>query len=369
VDERRIGGEVSAAITTAVEPPFRRGTIGLWACGIILIVAAIGSLAIGPVAIAPGHVLSILFDAVLGVHPASTGTLRESIIVLDIRMPRMVLGVLVGASLGVTGALLQGVFRNPLADPIFVGVSPGAALAAVAFIVFGGVFAANSYALLARVELTLAAFFGALLITFLLHRLAMRDGRTSVATLLFTGIALGALAQAGTGLILFLASDQQLREFTFWSLGSLGGATWLKVAMMLPLALISFVVAATLAHGLDALALGEAEAFHLGINVERLKRFAVLAVAAGVGASVAVAGVIGFVGLVVPHLLRLMIGPAHKKLLIGSALLGAAILVAADVIARTLAAPAELPLGVVTAFLGAPFFLWLLRRYRASLGG
>jgi iron complex transport system permease protein len=277
--------------------------------------------------------------------------------------------VLVGASLGVTGALLQGVFRNPLADPIFVGVSPGAACAAVAFIVFGGALAANSFSLIARISLTLAAFSGALLITFLLHRLAIRDGRTSVATLLFTGIALGALAQAGIGLILFIASDQQLREFTFWSLGSLSGATWIKVAMMLPLALLSFVVAAMLAQGLDALSLGEAEAFHLGVDVERLKRYAVLAVAAGVGASVAVAGVIGFVGLVVPHLLRLMIGPSHKKLLIGSALLGAAILVAADVVARTLASPAELPLGVVTAFLGAPFFLWLLSRYRASLGG
>lgn len=360
---------MSTAASAALMRPLRRGTIGLWICAGILFVAAIGSLAIGPVSIEPERVLAILFDAIFGARPMGGDAFREAIIVLDIRLPRMVLGVLVGASLGVTGALLQGVFRNPLADPIFVGVSPGAAVAAVAFIVFGGALAADAYGLFSRIALTLAAFSGALLITFLLHRLAMRDGRTSVATLLFTGIALGALAQAGTGLILFLASDQQLREFTFWSLGSLGGATWLKVAMMLPLALLSFAVAATLAHGLDALALGEAEAFHLGINVERLKRFAVLAVAAGVGASVAVAGVIGFVGLVVPHLLRLMIGPSHKKLLIGSALLGAAILVAADVIARTLAAPAELPLGVVTAFLGAPFFLWLLRRYRASLGG
>jgi iron complex transport system permease protein len=360
---------VSVAATTPLKPPLRRGTAGLWICAGVLIAAMLGSLAIGPVAIAPANVLSILSDALFGARPLGGSGLKDAIIVLDIRLPRMVLGVLVGASLGVTGALLQGVFRNPLADPIFIGVSPGAACAAVAFIVFGGALAADAFGLFARISLTLAAFSGALLITFLLHRLAIRDGRTSVATLLFTGIALGALAQAGIGLILFIASDQQLREFTFWSLGSLGGATWIKVAMMLPLALISFAVAAMLAHGLDALALGEAEAFHLGVNVERLKRYAVLAVAAGVGASVAVAGIIGFVGLVVPHLLRLMIGPAHKKLLIGSALLGAAILVAADVIARTLASPAELPLGVVTAFLGAPFFLWLLSRYRASLGG
>lgn len=353
----------------ASKRPLRHGAMGLWLCALILLVAMIASLAIGPVSIAPGHVFSVLFDWVFGARPTHPDALREAIIVIDIRLPRMVLGVFVGSTLAVTGALLQGVFRNPLADPIFVGVSPGAALAAVAFIVFGGLLVANSTGFIARIALTLAAFSGAFLITILLHRLAIRDGRTSVATLLFTGIALGALAQAGTGLLLFLASDQQLREFTFWSLGSLGGATWIKVAMILPLAMISFVISGMLAHGLDALALGEAEAFHLGIDVERLKRFAILAVAAGVGASVAVAGVIGFIGLVVPHLLRLMIGPSHTKLLIGSALLGAALLVAADIIARTITSPAELPLGVVTAFLGAPFFLWLLRRYRASLGG
>jgi iron complex transport system permease protein len=313
-------------------------------------------------------VVSILFDWFSGQRPVDTNALREAIIVLDIRLPRMVLGVFVGASLAVSGALLQGIFRNPLADPIFVGVSPGAAFAAVAFIVFGVSLVAGSTGILARMGLTVAAFSGALVISILLHWLAVRDGRTSVATLLFTGIALGALAQAGTGFILFIASDQQLREFTFWSLGSLGGATWIKVAMVLPLTCVSFLIAGFLAHSLDALALGEAEAFHIGINVERVKRFAIVAVAAGVGAAVAVAGVIGFIGLVVPHLLRLMIGPSHGKLLIGSALLGAALLVGADVIARTVAMPAELPLGVVTAFMGAPFFLWLLRRYRATLG-
>mgnify|MGYP000854040210 CR=1 FL=1 len=187
--------------------------------------------------------------------------------------------------------------------------------------------------------------------------------------LILAGVAVNALAWAGTGLLSYLSSDAQLRSITFWSMGALGGATWIKVLMLAPFALFSFVIAGLLAHGLDAVALGEAEAFHLGINVERLKRLAIVAVAAGAGGSVAVSGTIGFVGLVIPHLLRLMIGPSHKKLLIGSALLGAAILVTADVIARTLVTPAELPIGVVTAFLGAPFFLWLLRRYRASLGG
>ncbi len=362
-------GAVTAAASVVRDAPFRRGTAGLWVCAALLIAAMIGSLAIGPVSIAPGHVISILFDAVFGARPSGGNALRDAIIVLDIRLPRMFLGVFVGASLAVAGVLLQGIFRNPLADPIFVGVSPGAALAAVTFIVLGGGLVIGAQDIMGRFGLILSAFFGALVTTAVLHRLTVREGRTSVAALLFTGIALGALASAGTGVLLFMATDQQLREFTFWSFGSLGGATWIKVAMLVPFSAISFAIAAILARGLDAVALGEAEAFHLGINVERLKRLAIVAVAAGAGGSVAVSGTIGFIGLVVPHLLRLMIGPSHKKLLIGSALLGAAILVAADVIARTVASPAELPIGVVTAFLGAPFFLWLLRRYRDSLGG
>lgn len=358
-----------STVSATLKSPLRRGTIGLWVCAGLLVAAMIGSLAIGPVSIAPGHVLRILFDAATGTRPGSGTALRDAIIVLDIRLPRMILGGLVGASLAVSGVLLQGIFRNPLADPIFVGVSPGAALAAVTFIVLGSSFMLGAPEFVGRFGLAISAFFGALVTTALLHSLTVHEGRTSIAALLFTGIAIGALASAAAGVLLFMASDQQLREFTFWSFGSLGGATWIKVAMLAPFAAIAFAIAGLLARGLDAVALGEAEAFHLGVDVERLKRLAIVAVAAGAGGSVAVSGTIGFVGLVIPHLLRLMIGPAHGKLLIGSALLGAAILVAADVAARTLASPAELPIGVVTAFLGAPFFLWLLRRYRASLGG
>jgi iron complex transport system permease protein len=190
----------------------------------------------------------------------------------------------------------------------------------------------------------------------------------SVATLLFAGLALGALASAGTGLLVFLSTEQQSREFLFWTLGSLGGATWAKAALTAPFVLALLLVMPMIARGLDALALGEAEAFHLGIRVERLKRIAILAVAGGVGAAVAACGVIGFVGLVVPHLVRLTLGPSHRVLLPASALLGAAVLLLADVAARMLAAPAELPLGVVTALIGAPFFLWLLMRRRGALG-
>lgn len=346
----------------------RRGRGVLIACAVLLVIAVVASLAIGPVIIAPGKVIGILFDA-LGGARANTGIdMRDSVVVLDIRLPRTVLAVIVGAALATAGAVMQGIFRNPLADPGLLGVSPGAAFAAVAWIVFGTLLPVSLLSVLSVYGLPLAAFLGSLTATTLLHRLATLEGRTSVATLLFAGIAIGAMAAAGTGLIIFVASDQQLREFTFWTLGSLGGATWTKIGLALPLVGALLIGALWLARALDALALGEAEAFHLGVNVERMKRTAILIVAAGVGAAVAVSGVIGFIGLIVPHLLRLVAGPSHKRLLIGSALLGAALLTASDIFARTIAAPAELPIGVVTALMGAPFFLWLLRRYRGALG-
>lgn len=337
-------------------------------CAALLLIAALASLAIGPVVIAPGKVISVLWDGLFGIRGSSPTDLRDAAVVLDIRLPRMVLSVIVGAALAVAGAILQGVFRNPLADPGLVGISPGAALAAVAWIVFGGAVAAHVPEFIVNHALPFASFIGSLIAIFLLHRLATHEGRTSVANLLFAGIALGSLASAGIGLIVFMASDQQLREFTFWTLGSLGGATWQRVALALPFTLVLLGGASWIARGLDAIALGEAEAFHTGVNVERIKRVAIVIVAAGVGAAVAVSGIIGFVGLVVPHLLRLSIGPSHKTLIAGSALLGAALLTGSDIFARTIASPAELPIGVVTAFIGAPFFIWLLQRHKRSFG-
>jgi iron complex transport system permease protein len=343
--------------------------LGLAACGALLVAAVLASLAIGPVTVAPMRIFAILGDALTGARPASGPGLREAVIVLDIRLPRTLLGLMVGGAIAVGGALMQGVFRNPLADPGLIGVSSGAALAAVIWIVFGAQLAAFLLAALADVGLPLAAFCGALVATVALYLISTREGRTSVPTMLFAGIAIGALANAGTGVMIFMASDQQLRDFTFWSFGSLGGATWRKVGAALPFMLLLALAASRLGRALDALALGEAEAFHVGVDVQRTKRLAIAAIAAGTGAAVAVAGVIGFVGLVVPHLIRLALGPGHRLLLPASALLGGALLLGADVVARTLASPAELPLGVVTAALGAPFFIALLLRRRASLFG
>lgn len=356
-----------AMMALAARPGRRPVAAGLGLFAALALLAFLGALAIGPFAIPPDRVLAVLWDAASGT-PAAAGLLRERIVVMDVRLPRAVLGALTGAGTAVAGAMMQGVFRNALADPGLVGVAPGAALAAVAWVVFGGALGALMPAALQVLGLPLAAFLGGLATTLVIGRLATRDGRTSVATLLFAGLALGALASAGTGVMVFMASEQQTREFLFWTMGSLGGATWTKVALAAPFILALVLAAPLLARGLDALALGEAEAFHVGIPVERLKRLAVVGVAAGVGASVAAAGVVGFIGLVVPHLARLVLGPAHRVLLPASALLGAAVLLAADILARMLAAPAELPLGVVTALVGAPFFLWLLLRRRAFVG-
>lgn len=303
----------------------------------------------------------------LGLSPEDALSARDLLIVEAIRLPRVVMGLLVGATLAVSGVVMQGIFRNPLADPGLAGVSAGAGLGAAAMIVLGGGLSLPAIAAFSYVALPFAAFAGGLLTTIILYLLSTRFGRTSIATMLLAGIALGALSGSATGLLVYLADDRQLRDLTFWGLGSLGGATWPKIATLAIVAGASFSILPFMARGLNALALGEAAAWHMGISVERLKRTAIVIVAAMTGAAVAVSGGIGFVGIVVPHVLRLAIGPDHRFLLPASALLGATLLVLADAVARTIVAPAELPIGIVTALAGAPFFLWLLLRRRSIL--
>lgn len=227
-------------------------------------------------------------------------------------------------------------------------------------IVLGGPLLELAGAFLSYASLPLAAFIGSIVATLIVYRLSTQNGRTIVSTMLLAGIAVNALAGAGAGFFVLLATDDQLRDIVFWSLGSLGGATWRAVLTTVPFVGLAILALPRLARSLNALLLGEAEATHLGISIEQVKRVIVVLTALAVGASVAAAGSIGFVGLVVPHLLRLVVGPEHRLVLPGSALLGATILVGADTIARTIIAPAELPIGIVTASLGAPFFLWLL---------
>ncbi|MEM9278720.1 MAG: iron ABC transporter permease [Pseudomonadota bacterium] len=309
-----------------------------------------------------------LLDATFGAVTSAENTgVRDRIILFDIRLPRLILGSLIGAALAVSGAILQSLFRNPLADPGLIGISAGASFGAVLVIVLGGTslsFITNAFGLF---SLPVMSFVGALAVTFFLHRISTTNGQTSIVTMLLAGIALQAFAFALTGILIFLADDQQLRDLTFWSLGSLAGATWPKILASGPIILLSFAVLPFLAVGLNAMALGEATAFHLGIPVQRLKNFSVTVSAAATGAAVAVSGGIGFVGIVVPHLLRLLIGPDNRYLIPASALLGACLLIFADMIARTIVAPAELPIGIITALAGAPFFIWLLVRKRGVL--
>lgn len=292
----------------------------------------------------------------------------DRIVLVDIRLPRLILGLLVGAALAVSGVLMQGLFRNPLADPGIVGVSAGAGLGAIVAIVLGSLLPVAISAALGSYVISISAFFGGWVSTILLYKVATHGGRTSVATMLLAGIALAALVGALSGILVYKADDAQLRDLTFWGLGSLAGATWTKVFAAAPIILAALAVAPTLAKGLNGLALGEATAMHLGISVQTVKRVAILSVAAATGAAVAVSGGIGFIGIVVPHLLRLATGPDHRALLPNAALLGATLLIGADMISRSIVAPAELPIGIVTAVLGAPVFMYILLKRRNSLG-
>ena len=355
------GFERDGAPVLALAATRRRRIMLAFGLGALLCLAiALVALGRGPVAIAPERVVAILMARLTGEGDALAG--RDALVVLNIRLPRVLLGLMIGAALAVSGALMQGLFRNPLADPGLVGVSSGAALAAAVTIVLGDRILAGTGLQLPFAALPVGAFCGGLIATIILYLIATRQGRTAVATMLLAGIALGALTGAFTGLLSFISDDRQLRDLTFWSLGSLGGASWTKLAVTAPVLLGLLLAAPLLGRGLNALMLGEAEAYHLGLPVQRIKALAILLVALAVGASVATAGVIGFVGIVVPHLVRLAVGADHRALLPLSALGGAALLVAADTVARLVVAPAELPIGIVTAALGAPFFLWLLLR-------
>jgi iron complex transport system permease protein len=334
------------------------------ALGLLLVLALWLSLTLGPVSLPLGDTLRAALR-LLGLPFAADASVQQAELILSqIRMPRTLLGLAVGMVLALCGVAMQGLFRNPLADPGLVGVSSGAALGAAVAIVGGAAFGGLPEAF-APYLLSACAFVGGLLVTALVYRLGRRDGQTNVATMLLAGIALTALAGAAIGLFTYLADDATLRTLTFWNLGSLNGASY---ARLWPLLLATLAVALWLprrARALNALLLGESEARHLGFDVECLKRELVFCTALGVGAAVAAAGLIGFIGLVVPHLMRLLVGPDHRLLLPASALAGASLLLLADLVARLALAPAELPIGIVTALIGAPFFLYLLVRGRS----
>lgn len=327
--------------------------------GVLILFVTLLSAAIGAVSI-PFSQLSAILLSKIGIHLPVEIDPRADLVLTGIRLPRVLLGVLAGMALAVSGALMQGLFRNPLADPALIGISSGSSFGASLMIVFGSTLPGFVASSLGLFTIALAAFAGGLMVTFIVYTISTRDSQTSVATMLLAGIAMNALCGAGTGGLILFSTDTQLRDLTFWSLGSLGAATWQTLAVVAPFVIIVLIISPWLARALNALLLGESAAHHLGIETQRVKRLVILLSALAVGAVTAVTGLIGFVGLVVPHLIRLTFGPDHRLLLPASALLGGILLVFSDLLARILLQPAEIPIGIITALFGAPFFLWLL---------
>lgn len=337
----------------------KKAVVALPVLTALLILVALISCGTGAVEISPAQVCAIIAKQVHLPLPVEYNTQQEAVL-LAIRLPRVVLALLVGAALAVSGTALQGLFQNPLTEPGLIGVSSGATLGAVAIVVLGHQWFAPLIATLGIYALPVASFCTALAVTILVYRLSQYGGKTMVNTVLLAGIAFNALAGALTGVLIYYASDAQLRSITFWTLGSLGGATWENVSAILPFILLAIPVLLFMSKSLNAFTLGESNAAHLGINTERTKQLVIVLSTMAVGAAVSVSGIIMFVGLIVPHMLRLLSGPDHRTLLPASALLGATLLVLADVLARTVFHPAEIPIGIVTSLIGAPFFIYIL---------
>jgi iron complex transport system permease protein len=324
---------------------------GLWLLLIALVFVATISLGVGAASISPQELFAVLSGN-------NISAVSETILI-DIRLPRMLLAILVGAGIATSGAAIQGLFRNPLADPALIGVSGGAALFAAAFLVFGSELG------LSTIGLAGSAFIGGLLTTTMVVQIGRRGG--TISSMLLAGIAINAVALSGVGVLSYLSTDGQLRSVAFWALGSLNGADWNSLALaglIAPVVLVFYIRS----ERLNAITLGDSEAGHLGISVGRLRIEIIILTALATGIAVALCGVIAFIGLVVPHLIRLTLGSNHYIVIPGSALLGALLLLVADTLSRTLFSPAELPVGIVTALLGGPFFIYLIMRQQGRLG-
>jgi iron complex transport system permease protein len=329
---------------------------------VALVAAVMLSATVGQLAITPAEIVGSLLRAA-GVDNdwAPTDRIIESTLWV-VRFPRIVMGLAVGAALAVAGAVMQAIFGNPLAEPGVVGVSSGAALGAAAAIVFG-VTALGSW------SIALLAFVGGLLATLLVYFVSRANGRTEVVTLLLTGIAINAFAGAGLAFLLFAGDTASREQITFWQLGSLNGSLWREVGIVAPIMLVGLVVAVLLGRQYDLLALGERNARHLGVDVESLRIGSIVLVALLTGVAVAFCGIIAFVGLVVPHVIRMAIGPGHRPLIVASAVGGGALISLADLVARTAVPGADLPIGMLTSLIGGPFFFYLLFRQRRRSGG
>ncbi|GLT18745.1 hemin ABC transporter permease [Vibrio zhanjiangensis] len=329
--------------------------------GSFLALTTIVSVSVGPMDISfKDSVVSIFADS----NQLPT---QINLVIHEIRLPRTLLCIVVGAILAICGTVTQGLFRNPLAEPGIIGVSAGASLGGALAIVSFSQYNADYPNIINIVAVPLFAFFGAILATGLVYKLGTSKFGTSVTIMLLAGVAMTALSFAGLGYINFIANDQMLRDISLWQMGSLAGANWTSVILCTATLFLLVLYFTRNAMPLNALLLGEAEASHLGISVQKLKRSLMLCTAIGVGVAVSVSGMIGFVGLVIPHLGRMLGGPDHRTLIPISACMGALLLTFADMISRIVLAPTELPVGIITALIGAPFFIYLLFQQRGKI--
>lgn len=339
----------------------RRWVVGA-SIGALLLGGILASALLGQLPVSPAEVLGSLLRAIgIPNSMAPEDPVIESTLWV-IRFPRIVMAIVVGASLATAGAVMQAIFGNPLAEPGVVGVSSGAALGASTAIAFGA-------SALGEYAVAIFAFVGGLLATLLVYLVARANGRTEVVTLLLTGIAVNAFAGAGLAFVLFAANSASREQIIFWQLGSLNGSLWSEVVVVVAVAVVGVIASVLLARQYDLLSLGERNAKHLGLDVERLRLVSIVIVALLTGVAVAFVGIVAFVGLVVPHVMRMLLGPRHRGLIVASAFGGAVLMLLADLLARTIVAGAELPIGMLTSLVGGPFFFFLLWRQRRRSGG
>jgi len=312
-----------------------------------LALSSIIAVAFGPVNIPLDEIFAVLINS-------ETSSVNKTII-LQIRLPRIILGILVGSALAVAGAAMQGLFKNPMADPYVIGISSGAAFAA-------------SIAIITGISAPILAFIGAMGAVFLVYNIARRNGKIAVETLLLSGIAVAAFFSATTSLVMYIAGEN-LHQIVFWLMGGLWASDWDKVRIAFPFIFLGIIGIFIFSRDLNAMLLGEESAQYLGVDVENVKRILLILASLITGIAVSVSGIIGFVGLIIPHIVRILIGADHRILIPSCALVGATFLILVDVLARTIIAPSELPLGIITALFGVPFFIYLLRKKKRNFFG
>ena len=358
----------TGAVNQRVKLPLRRWPLSpvittYWVLSLLLLSLIVMALAKGAIALSIAdlsRVIATLFETDAAAIDSATSLNRY--VILELRLPRIITACVVGAGLAAAGVCLQGLFRNPLADPSLIGVSSGASLGAVSVIVLASSLPFTP--LPSYILLPIAAFAGGMIATVIVYNIATRYGYSNIHLLLLAGIAVNAMAGAGVGLLSYIASDNQLRDLTFWSMGSVAKSGWKELAIALPIMLFSSWRLLRYRTALDSLLMGEAVARHIGHDVTRIKRGVIIYATLIVGTAVSLSGIIMFVGLVVPHLVRLTLGAGHKNLLPVSMLAGASVLIAGDLVARLAIAPAELPIGLLMSLAGGPFFIGLLLRQR-----